>query len=188
MNRNYDELRRDLLTEHLSFSEVIERVGAAIKVTEDLYYAAIYRGAMRVFRAQEVADATQHKLEVMYRTYSMLSDEDLVHRLSTQTIVRAIPDMISTATAIAGDKGDNATALAIMWQGSPEVETPGTNTADNATVISTMMLPDNLVSTTIQANTEQESPSEVDAFNDDEIEKAIAEIRGAIEKSSQIIK
>jgi hypothetical protein len=76
LNRNYDELRRDLLSEHLSFSEVIERVGAAIKVTEDLYYAAIYRGAMRVFRAQEVADATQHKLEVMYRTYSMLSDED----------------------------------------------------------------------------------------------------------------
>ena len=69
--------------------------------------------------------------------WSMLSDEDLVHRLSTQTIVRAIPDMITTATAIAGEKGDNATALAIMWQGSPEVETPGTNTADNATVIST---------------------------------------------------
>ncbi len=79
-SRNYDELRRELLTEHLSFSEVIERVGAAIKVTEDLYYAAIYRGAMRVFRAQEVADATQHKLEVMYRTYSMLSDEDEAHK------------------------------------------------------------------------------------------------------------
>ncbi len=74
-NKKYDELRRDLLTEHLSFSEVIERVGAAIKVTEDLYYAAIYRGAMRVFRATEVAAATEHKLEVMYRTYSMLSDE-----------------------------------------------------------------------------------------------------------------
>jgi serine/threonine protein phosphatase PrpC len=120
--------------------------------------------------------------------WSMLSDEDMVHRLSTQTIVRAIPDMISTATAIAGEKGDNATALAIMWQGSPEVETPVLNTEGNATVISTMMLPDNLVSTTIQANTEPENPSEVDAFNDDEIEKAIAEIRGAIEKSSQIIK
>jgi hypothetical protein len=74
-NKNYDELRRDLLTEHLSFSEVIEKVGAAVKVTEDLYYAAIYRGAMRVFRADEIAAATQHKLEVMYRTYSMLSDE-----------------------------------------------------------------------------------------------------------------
>ena len=119
--------------------------------------------------------------------WSMLSDEDMVHRLSTQTIVRAIPDMIATATAIAGEKGDNATALSIMWQGSPEVETPGAS-PDTGTVISTMMLPDNLVSTTIQANTEPENPSEVDAFNDDEIEKAIAEIRGAIEKSSQIIK
>jgi protein phosphatase len=68
------------------------------------------------------------------------------------------------------------------------VETPVLNSEGNATVISTMMLPDNLVSTTIQANTEPENPSEVDAFNDDEIEKAIAEIRGAIEKSSQIIK
>jgi uncharacterized Rmd1/YagE family protein len=73
--KNYDVLRRDLLTEQLSFSEVIEKVGASIKVTEDLYYAAIYRGAMRVFRADEVAAATQRKLEVMYRTYSMLSDE-----------------------------------------------------------------------------------------------------------------
>ena len=120
--------------------------------------------------------------------WAMLPDEEIVHRLSTQTIVRAIPDMITTATAIAGEKGDNATALAIMWQGTPDVETPGANSADMATVISTMMLPDNLVSTTIQASTEPENPSEVDAFNDDEIEKAIAEIRGAIEKSSQIIK
>jgi hypothetical protein len=79
LNKGYDELRRDLLTEHLEFSEVIERVRNAIKVTEDLYYAAIYRGAMRVFRAQEVADATEHKLEVMYRTYSMLSDEAEAH-------------------------------------------------------------------------------------------------------------
>jgi serine/threonine protein phosphatase PrpC len=119
--------------------------------------------------------------------WSMLSDEDMAHRLATSTIVRAIPDMISTAVAIAGDKGDNATALAIMWQGSPEVETAGSG-ADGV-VISTMMLPENLVSTTIQAaNTEPESASDFDAFNDDEIEKAIAEIRGAIEKSSQIIK
>ena len=35
---------------------------------------------------------------------------------------------------------------------------------------------------------EPEAAPEVDAFNDDEIEKAIAEIRGAIEKSSQILK
>ena len=75
----YDDLRRDLLTQQLDFSEVIEKVGAAVKVTEDLYYASIYRGAMRVFRAEEVANATHHKLEIMYRTYSMLSDEAETH-------------------------------------------------------------------------------------------------------------
>ena len=120
--------------------------------------------------------------------WAMLSDEEITHRLSTQTIVRAVPELIAMATTIAGERSDNTTALAIMWQGTPDVEAPSTVTADMAAVISTKMLPDNLVSTTIQANTEMETPSEVDAFNDDEIEKAIAEIRGAIEKSSQVLK
>jgi protein phosphatase len=52
----------------------------------------------------------------------------------------------------------------------------------SSTMISTEGLPDDLVSTTIHGK------SEIDAFDDDEIEKAIAEIRGAIEKSSQILK
>jgi PPM family protein phosphatase len=120
--------------------------------------------------------------------WSMLSDEEIVHRLSTQTIVRAIPDLVSMATTIAGETSDNTTALAIMWQGTPEEEAPTHVTADMGTVISTMMLPDNLVSTTIQSAPEHEADVEIDAFNDDEIEKAIAEIRDAIEKSSQLLK
>ena len=120
--------------------------------------------------------------------WAMLPDDEIVHRLSTQTIVRALPEMLATATAIAGEKSDNATALAIMWQGSPDVETASTVTADMAAVISTMMLPENLVSSTIQSGPAPAAPAGTDAFNDDEIEKAIAEIRGAIEKSSQLLK
>jgi protein phosphatase len=60
------------------------------------------------------------------------------------------------------------------------------------TMISTEALPEDLHSTTIRDTAPPEvAPSEadaVDAFDDDEIEKAIAEIRGAIEKSSQILK
>jgi protein phosphatase len=116
--------------------------------------------------------------------WSMLSDEEITHRLSTQTIVRAVPELIEMATTIAGDTSDNTTALAIMWQGSADDEMP----ADGMdTVISTQMLPENLVSTTIQSATGPEAPLEIDAFNDDEIEKAIAEIRDAIEKSSQAL-
>jgi serine/threonine protein phosphatase PrpC len=120
--------------------------------------------------------------------WSMLPDEEIMHRLSTQTIVRAVPELIAAATTIAGASSDNTTALAIMWQGTPEVETSSALTADMAAVISTQMLPENLVSTTIQAAPEPAAAPEIDAFNDDEIEKAIAEIRGAIEKSSQVLK
>jgi serine/threonine protein phosphatase PrpC len=118
--------------------------------------------------------------------WTMLDDEEIAHRLSTQTIVRAVPEMISMATTIAGASSDNTTALAIMWQGASDDDLAVPPAGDG--VISTMMLPENLVTTTIQAQPEKEAPDEIDAFNDDEIEKAIAEIRDAIEKSSQILK
>ncbi|MDL2357906.1 MAG: serine/threonine-protein phosphatase [Pseudomonadota bacterium] len=115
--------------------------------------------------------------------WAMLPDAEITHRLSTQTIVRAVPELIEMAVAIGGATSDNTTALAIMWQGTPDSELPS---ADG--MISTQMLPENLVSSTIQSGAEPEAPLEIDAFNDDEIEKAIAEIRGAIERSSQVLK
>ncbi len=118
--------------------------------------------------------------------WTMIADEEMAQSLHTQTIVRAVPELLQTAVGIAGKNSDNAIALAIMWQGSPEVEVPATVTANMATVISTQMLPENLVSTTIAAT--PDLALEADAFNDDEIEKAIAEIRSAIEKSSQVLK
>jgi protein phosphatase len=120
--------------------------------------------------------------------WAMLPEEEITHRLSTQTIVRAVPELIAMATTIAGPASDNTTALAIMWQGSSEADLASALTDQLDNVISTQMLPENLVSITIQSTPEPEAPLEIDAFNDDEIEKAIAEIRGAIEKSSQVLK
>ena len=119
--------------------------------------------------------------------WSMLPDDEIVHRLATQTIVRAVPDMIAMATAIAGPRGDNTTALAIMWQGTPDATTPD---ADRAwpTVISTRCCPRTWSAPRSWPAPNRKRRAEIDAFNEDEIEKAIAEIRGAIEKSSQILK
>ena len=64
---------------------------------------------------------------------------------------------------------------------SPSDAAPTTHAG--STVISTEALPEDVVSTTIHG-----AKNEVDVFDDDEIEKAIAEIRGAIEKSSQLLK
>ncbi|MGI4841969.1 MAG: PP2C family protein-serine/threonine phosphatase [Janthinobacterium lividum] len=112
--------------------------------------------------------------------WGMLPETEIVHRLSTSTIVQAVPDMVAMAAAIGGARADNTTALAITWQGAHAAGSlaPG--------VISTQMLPEDEVSSTITAG--QPLPSGADAFDDDEIEKAIAEIREAIEKSSQLLK
>ncbi|MDP3668559.1 MAG: PP2C family serine/threonine-protein phosphatase [Telluria sp.] len=120
--------------------------------------------------------------------WSMLPDEEIVHRLSTQTIVRAVPDMLGMAVAIAGEKSDNATALAIMWQGTPDAETTAMLNDDKSTIISTQMLREDQISGTMDATPEPQAAPDADLFNDDDIEKAIAEIRDAIEKSSQILK
>ncbi|MYM68473.1 SpoIIE family protein phosphatase [Pseudoduganella sp. FT55W] len=120
--------------------------------------------------------------------WSMLPDDEILRRLHAQTVVRAVPDMLQAALRAAGDASDNVTALAIMWQGSSVVDSMDPLAS---TIISTEALPEDLHSTTIRDTAPplaSDAPLEADAFDDDEIEKAIAEIRGAIEKSSQILK
>ena len=75
-----------------------------------------------------------------------------------------------------------------MWYGSSDVEASSAVSADMAAVISTRMLPENRVSTTILSTLAAVTPHEADVFSEDDIEKAIAEIRGAIERSSQVLK
>jgi protein phosphatase len=117
--------------------------------------------------------------------WSMLPDDELVRRMHEQTVVRAVPDILQAALTAAGGASDNVTALAIMWQGSSMADDLGPITA---TMISTEALPQDLHSTTIRDTPAADDTAPADAFDDDEIEKAIAEIRGAIEKSSQILK
>jgi protein phosphatase len=129
--------------------------------------------------------------------WSMLPDDDMARRMHTQTVVRAVPDILQAALRAAGGASDNVTALAIMWQGSSVTDGDDMGPV-TATVISTESLPEDLHSTTIRdqpapdarpgVEADTEADTEADAFDDDAIEKAIAEIRGAIEKSSQILK
>jgi protein phosphatase len=115
--------------------------------------------------------------------WSMLPDREIVYQLSTRSVVRAVPDMVAMAAAIGGARADNTTALAIMWQGADQP------VAGDASVISTEMLPADQVSSTIAAVPGPAADREpADVFDEAEIEKAIAEIREAIEKSSQLLK
>ncbi|WP_136415519.1 MULTISPECIES: PP2C family serine/threonine-protein phosphatase [Oxalobacteraceae] len=110
--------------------------------------------------------------------WSVLPDHVLAENLATNTVVRAVPELLATATGIAGKSSDNVTALAMMWEGATTLqESPNT--------IITHTLPIGSVTTTIQAPRHADLEG-ADVFNDMEIEKAIEEIRGAIEKTSRV--
>lgn len=109
--------------------------------------------------------------------WSVLPDHVMAQRLQENTIVRAVPELLSSAVGIAGKHSDNVTALAMMWES-------GSSLSD-ATTITTQTLPVGAVTTTIQAPRRADL-EDVDTFNESEIEKAIDEIRGAIEKSSRL--
>jgi serine/threonine protein phosphatase PrpC len=115
--------------------------------------------------------------------WSVLPDYILAHRLNADTIVRAVPDLVVSATEIGGEKGDNVTALAMMW------ETIDTDVGSNTIITHT--LPVGSVTTTIQAarHGDADNPDDGGAdetFNESEIEKTIEEIRLAVGKSTRI--
>jgi protein phosphatase len=114
--------------------------------------------------------------------WSVLPDTEIAHRLSAATIVQAVPELIAMATAIAGSRGDNTTALAIQWQGAGAPADAG-----DPSIVSTQTVPEGEVASRIDAPAAA-APGPDDPFDEDDIEKAIAEIRDAIEKSSQILK
>jgi protein phosphatase len=109
--------------------------------------------------------------------WSVLPDHVLAQRLHNNTVVRAVPELVGTAAGIAGKTSDNVTALGVMWEGTNIVQ-------DADTTIQTNTLPIGSVTTTIQAP--RADLEHTDVFNETEIEKAIEEIRGAIEKSSRV--
>jgi serine/threonine protein phosphatase PrpC len=111
--------------------------------------------------------------------WSVLPDHVLAQNLQQNTVVRAVPELLSMAGAIAGKTSDNVTALALMWESGNRL------VDDTSTTISTNTLPIGSVATTIQAPRHADL-DQADAFDDAEIERAIAEIRGAIEKTSRI--
>ena len=111
--------------------------------------------------------------------WSMVPDAEIVQKLATQTVVQAVPELVSMAVAIGGQRADNTTALAISWQGADNADIKGPN------VISTQMLPEDQVSSTVS---NADASLDADPFDEDAIERAIAEINQAIEKSSQLLK
>lgn len=90
------------------------------------------------------------------------------------SVMRAVPELMTQAERRAGADSDNLTAVAMTWN---EVDTAGPDS------VSTMTLPVDGFSSRIEGF---EQAAKSDYLSDDEIEKAIAEIRTAINKANKI--
>jgi hypothetical protein len=73
--RAYERLAKEITETVTDLTEVTEKVNNALKVTEDVYYARIYRTAMMLFRSRDWEDSIREKLQVVTNTYKMLYDE-----------------------------------------------------------------------------------------------------------------
>ncbi|TWI62085.1 protein phosphatase [Pseudoduganella lurida] len=109
--------------------------------------------------------------------WATLPEASLVATLCGGTVAEALPVLLRDALRLGGATSDNVTGLAIGWQGGDAAD--AAPTAAGSTVICTETLAGDLHSSTIAPG---------DPFDEAEIEKAIAEIRGAIERSSQLLK
>lgn len=104
--------------------------------------------------------------------WGTLSEEEIVHRLSTKSVSKAVPDLVEHALRAGGDHGDNVTVLAMEWE-TPDVFE---STQDLSATLSGEF------ASTIEAGV-------FDAMTDDldeaMIERSIAEINEAIRRSAR---
>ncbi len=91
-----------LQTRVADVTETVERAENALKVTDDVYLARLYVGAMELFRAAAWRRGIDRKLEIMRQTYAMLNDEEQSarsHRLEVTIVVLILVEV----------------ALALVW-------------------------------------------------------------------------
>lgn len=73
--RDYERLAKQVTEIVAELTEVTEKVDNALKVTEDVYYAKIYRSAMSLFRSSDWEQSIKEKLQVVTNTSKMIYDE-----------------------------------------------------------------------------------------------------------------
>ena len=99
--------------------------------------------------------------------------DELLASICGDPIEAAVPRLVRRAVALGGEVADNATALAMSWEGEQE----------GAYGVSSALVPDGAITTTIAVGSPEDGEAGVDAISDDEIERTIREIREVIART-----
>jgi serine/threonine protein phosphatase PrpC len=110
--------------------------------------------------------------------WGTVGDPQIADHLSRRPIADAVPELVELALRNGGVRCDNVTALAVEWEGSGEPDTGAS--AD---------LGDTGFASTIQGRAGDAGAAlELDAMDDEEIERSVREINEAIRRSGKKIK
>jgi hypothetical protein len=100
LGRRYSRLL-ELLQQRVADSiEVIERVENSLKVTDDVFLARVYSGALEEFRERTWRSGLDRKVAIVRQTYDMLNDESLARRSETLEIVIVLLIVLEIAIAL----------------------------------------------------------------------------------------
>jgi serine/threonine protein phosphatase PrpC len=105
--------------------------------------------------------------------WGTLSDDEIVHQMSSKSVSEAVPDLVENALRAGGAQSDNVTALAMEW------ETP--DAFESTRGVSTDSIMDGVFASTIPAGV---LDTEGDDLDEATIERSIAEINAAIRRSA----
>ncbi|MFT3848659.1 MAG: protein phosphatase 2C domain-containing protein [Propionivibrio sp.] len=110
--------------------------------------------------------------------WGVLPDETLVSWLQQENLIQAVPKLLNVADSRSGPNGDNLSVVAVRWEDSYVDATSGLSS-----VVSTQTMSRDTVTTKLDAF--GRNPKYKTELSDDEIERAIEEIRSTIQKYSK---
>ena len=109
--------------------------------------------------------------------WSGIDESDMARELNEEPVMEVVPRLVHRAVQRNGATADNTTALALQWDS--EIG------ADDIPTLSSLGLPDGAVTTTIAIGVNTGPETEATDLTEDEIERTIAEIQNAIQRSNR---
>lgn len=110
--------------------------------------------------------------------WGVIPGETLAIALKSDNLMQAVPALLNDAETRGGANADNLSIVAVRWEGSYLEET-----ADSSSVVSTQIMSRDTLTTRLDAF--GRNPNYKTELSEEEIERAIEEIRAAIQKYSK---
>jgi uncharacterized phage-associated protein len=85
--KEYEKFASRIMKTITDLTEITEKIDSSLKVTEDVYYAKIYRAALRLFRVKEWEGGVKKKLDIVSGICDMLYREIANKRLELLELI-----------------------------------------------------------------------------------------------------